>query len=217
MPSRPGYLRTPLSTGRTPAEQADAMAALLDVLGVGRTFVYGISDGGPSALQFAARHGERCRGLILVSAVSQRIVMEDLPGWVRALDRAMKGEVGAWILARLTPSVLAAEARGDTAALAEMKAYMESLTPYEPRAAGQDNDLFQDRESTSWPLREIKCPTLVIHGTADWIVPPLHGDSAATIPGAKLIRVNGAGHLAFIAHRPLVDSAIAAFQSEHRD
>ena len=33
-PSRPGYLGTPLSTGRTPSEQADAMIALLDELGV---------------------------------------------------------------------------------------------------------------------------------------------------------------------------------------
>jgi len=35
-PSRPGYLRTPLSTGETNEEQADAMAALLDTLGVRR-------------------------------------------------------------------------------------------------------------------------------------------------------------------------------------
>src|SRR5215813_1519330 len=33
-PSRPGYLGTPLAVGRTPAEQADALAALLDTLGI---------------------------------------------------------------------------------------------------------------------------------------------------------------------------------------
>jgi 2-hydroxy-6-oxonona-2,4-dienedioate hydrolase len=32
VPSRPGYLRTPLSVGKTPKEQADAFAALLDSL-----------------------------------------------------------------------------------------------------------------------------------------------------------------------------------------
>lgn len=217
MPSRPGYLRTPLTTGRTAAEQADAMAALLDVLGVRQAFVYGVSDGGPSALQFAARQANRCRGLIMVSAVSQRIVMEDFPAWVRALDRVMSGKAGAWILSRLAPSVLRAEAKGDTAALAEMMAYMESVTPYHPRAAGQDNDLVQDRQSTNWPLRDIKCPTLVIHGTADWMVPPLHGDSSATIPGARLFRIEGAGHLALITHRARIDSAISAFMAEHRD
>ncbi len=32
--SRPGYLRTPLETGQTPEEQADAFAALLDELNI---------------------------------------------------------------------------------------------------------------------------------------------------------------------------------------
>src|SRR5688572_20251002 len=33
-PSRPGYLRTPLATGATPEQAADALASLLDVLGI---------------------------------------------------------------------------------------------------------------------------------------------------------------------------------------
>ena len=33
-PSRPGYLRTPLATGKSPEEQADAMAALIDRMGI---------------------------------------------------------------------------------------------------------------------------------------------------------------------------------------
>lgn len=38
-PSRPGYLGTPLSTGRTFAQQGDALAALLDALGIDRIMV----------------------------------------------------------------------------------------------------------------------------------------------------------------------------------
>src|SRR5262245_52693438 len=33
-PSRPGYLRTPVATGATPEQAADALAGLLDVLGI---------------------------------------------------------------------------------------------------------------------------------------------------------------------------------------
>ena len=40
-PSRPGYLRTPLATGATPEEAADAVAALLDLLGIGSVCVMG--------------------------------------------------------------------------------------------------------------------------------------------------------------------------------
>ena len=39
-PSRPGYLRTPLSSGLTPEKQADAMAALLDSLGIDNCLLY---------------------------------------------------------------------------------------------------------------------------------------------------------------------------------
>ena len=48
-PSRPGYLRTPLATGRSFAEQADAAAALLDELGIEQVAVYGIPAAGRAA------------------------------------------------------------------------------------------------------------------------------------------------------------------------
>jgi hypothetical protein len=41
--SRPGYLRTPLCVGASPAEQADAYAALLDALHIPAAAVIGIS------------------------------------------------------------------------------------------------------------------------------------------------------------------------------
>ena len=38
-------------------------------------------------------------------------------------------------------------------------------------------------------------PTLVIHGTADPMFPPAHGEALAEeIPGARLLRIEGAGH-----------------------
>ena len=72
-PSRPGYLRTPSASGRTPAEQARLYAALLDRLGIDKVVVLGVSGGGPSALQFAILHPERCRALILEEAVTRSI------------------------------------------------------------------------------------------------------------------------------------------------
>jgi pimeloyl-ACP methyl ester carboxylesterase len=49
-PSRPGYLRTPLESGRTPQDQADLYAAMLDTLDIERVAVLGFSSGGPSAV-----------------------------------------------------------------------------------------------------------------------------------------------------------------------
>lgn len=46
-------------------------AALLDILGVERVAVIGISAGGPGAVQFAARHADRVDALVLLSAISR--------------------------------------------------------------------------------------------------------------------------------------------------
>ena len=78
-PDRPGYLGTPLGDNGSPEAQADVAAALLDALEVERVAVVGISAGGPAAIQFAARHPERTRALVLLSAVSRRTPLSDAP------------------------------------------------------------------------------------------------------------------------------------------
>ena len=59
-------------------------------------------------------------------------------------------------------------------------------------------------------LAAVKAPTLVIHGTVDPLVRPEGGkDTAASIPGAKLLMIDGMGH----AHPP---ADVAADHRRHR-
>ena len=107
--SRPGYLRTPLSTGPSMEEQADAMAALLDVLEVDRVVAYGVSGGGPSAIQFAARHPDRTSALLLGCAIAQRYVSSTLPGWaMRVLLSDPFIRLQDWAMARFPRAGIAA-------------------------------------------------------------------------------------------------------------
>jgi 2-hydroxy-6-oxonona-2,4-dienedioate hydrolase len=76
VPSRFGYLGTPLPGDASPAGQADAYVCLLDALGIERAAILGTSAGATSALQFALRHPDRCSALVLFSA--------NLPGEVEA-------------------------------------------------------------------------------------------------------------------------------------
>ena len=58
-------------------------------------------------------------------------------------------------------------------------------------------------------LREIRAPTLVLHGTADPLFPLEHGEAlAGEIPGARLLPLEGAGHE--MPPRPLWDEVVAA-------
>ena len=58
-------------------------------------------------------------------------------------------------------------------------------------------------------LRQVKAPTLVIHGTVDPLVRPEGGkDTAASISGAKLLMIDGMGHALPIRMWPQILGAI---------
>ena len=62
-------------------------------------------------------------------------------------------------------------------------------------AAVQNHNLMSRGEGSPKPLSSITSPTLVIHGTADPMFPIEHGEALAEeIPGARLLRLEGAGH-----------------------
>ena len=59
-------------------------------------------------------------------------------------------------------------------------------------------------------LHHVRIPTLVIHGTVDPLVRPEAGkDTANSIPGAKLVMVEGMGHAIPIPMWPQIIGAIA--------
>src|SRR5258708_7795027 len=66
--TRAGYRRTPLTTGPSFEEQADAALAVLDALKIERVGVIGFSGGGPGTIQFGLRHADRCLAVVLLSA-----------------------------------------------------------------------------------------------------------------------------------------------------
>jgi pimeloyl-ACP methyl ester carboxylesterase len=63
-------------------------------------------------------------------------------------------------------------------------------------------------------LGKVAAPALVIHGTADPIVPPAHGEATAeAIPGARLLTIDGMGHDFPRVALPRIVSAILAHTS----
>lgn len=71
IPSRVGYLSTPIVTNpiileeTTAAQQADQLVALLDALNVPKAIVLGFSAGAPVAYEFGLRHPDRTNAVVL--------------------------------------------------------------------------------------------------------------------------------------------------------
>lgn len=212
--SRPGYLRTPLSVGVTYAEQADAAATLLAAIGVSTVVAHGISAGGPSAIEFVRRHPRMTTGLILESAVTRHYAPH-----VSALARAIfLSGWGTWVtqvLARRFPKPVVADfikrestldrrAREAEATMilhdagkrAVFTDLIDSLTPYGDRSVGLDNDLAQMAALDDTLIENVRCPTLIIHGSHDGDVDADHARHAAgSIPDARLRVVDGGWHV----------------------
>src|SRR5262245_25039777 len=99
-PSRPGYLRTPLSeTTKTPDEQADLELALMDSLGIERFAVMCWSGGGPSSYRLAAKHPERVTALVVLAGASKKY---EFANGINGIEYSLlTGGLGTWILKEL--------------------------------------------------------------------------------------------------------------------
>jgi len=228
--SRPGYLRTPISVGRTPGEQADAFAMLLDSLGLERVAVLSASGGGPSALELAANHPDKVWGLVLISSLNAPKAQPParIPGPAIANTLFGEGFTTWWQLAKLERSGPAAlespifteETRQRLRASPELLARFFELAwfrfPPSLRQDGYLNDREQFERFDFDGFERIAAPTLVVHGVGDRNVPIEQGDrAAARIPGAELLRVEGGDHYVSIARDELVWPRVGAFLRAH--
>jgi pimeloyl-ACP methyl ester carboxylesterase len=212
--SRPGYLRTPIASGRTPAEQADLYAALLDELNIDRAVIYGGSGGAPSAVQFALRHPDRTIALLLVVPL-----LTDLPGTPmseQASSWSMKlTDIITWLTAKFAISAIVSNL--DVNNERQMKAsqlMVASVLPTRMRRPGQQNDSveFRSLKFESWPLEDVTVPTLLIHGDADANA-PYEGSvaAAARIPGSKLVTLEGGDHFIVLTEAERILEQVDAF------
>ena len=213
-PSRPGYLRTPLDSGRSPAQQADLYAAMLDALHIDKVTVLGISSGGPSAVHFAARHPSRTNALLLDAAVLlpidpasneiERAIFESGTGiWLSCqMAKRWPKLTAALVVDTLSAGLVKDRKRdavdwitSDPARLHNIVDLPTSLAPRRFRETGQRNDESNETNLDPLPFAEITAPTLIAQGTND--VFPLidHATNAADkMPGAELMLVEEGHH-----------------------
>lgn len=221
VPSRFGYLRTPMPDNATPETQADAFAAVLDALNISRAFVIGMSAGGMSAMQFALRHPHRCLGLVMVSAISQGFT-ESMAPPEALLQNLFRQDAPPWLLAKLPLKTILSrlglkpdhidqiEADSETAVL--VRDLIQSNFPPSRRYRGLAKDIATAATLPNYPLGLIIVPTLVLHAKDDPIVPFRMAEHVAqSVPGAQLVSVPDGGHMCCVVRRHTLNPTLHDF------
>jgi pimeloyl-ACP methyl ester carboxylesterase len=223
-PSRFGYLRSPVLGDGSPDAQADALAALLDELGLDRAAMVGASAGGPTALAFALRHHDRCWALGLVAALA--LPPPNYGGLTRAIIELMfASDFAFWLITTFGRGAMQRSIGGTRADWARVQREPDSMrvvgamlstNPVSLRNPGLRNDLAHAWRLAGLDLSRIRVPTLVVQGGLDQTVPLAHGERLAReIPGASFLLIPEGGHLVPVTHKHRVVPAMNEFLRRH--
>jgi pimeloyl-ACP methyl ester carboxylesterase len=194
-------------------DMADDSVGILDALGVGAAHIVGVSMGGMIAQLIATRHPERVLSLTsIMSTVGGPHVVQAEPA------------IGAVLLA---PPGRTREEQVERS-LANRRLIFGTGMPFDEHRARRKAERAVDRcfypdggmrhlaaifaaPDRTTALGKLTMPTLVIHGENDPLVPPANGrQTAAAVPGARLIMVPGMGHALPEQVWPQLADAIAA-------
>ncbi len=177
---------------------ADDAVGLLDALEIDAAHIVGASMGGMIAQHVAAHYPDRCLSLTTVFSTTGNPALpqakrEALAALVKRPDSTEEAalvEHGIYLSRTIgSPGFPAPEEHLRERAQRSIRRSFYPEGPTRHLAAILDDG---DRRAL---IKDIRVPTLVLHGEADPLVPVEGGrDIAATIPGAKLKTIPGWGH-----------------------
>lgn len=196
-------------------QRMDDVRAVMDAVGSQRAVLFGVSEGGPMSLLFAATYPQRTAALILYGSFARRAwapdhpfgrTHEDLQRELDQFERAW-GQAGT-VTALRAPSADAAYQRwaqtywrlsgSPGAAIAIMRINMEIDVRH--------------------ILPAIRVPTLVLHRTDERVV---HVEQSrylgAHIPGAELVEFPGIDHTPFVGNSDAIVEKVQEFATRVHD
>ena len=193
----------------------DDLATVLDAVGSERTALFGISEGGPMAVLYAASFPQRVTHLVLYGTYARLTRSEDyapgipadaLEDWVQTAVSGWGGPVGLELWA---PSV----AR-DPETAAWWARLLRSGTS--PRAAAALMRMYVDIDVRP-ALAAITAPTLVLHRSEDRLVPIGHARVLAdSIPHAHRVELKGSDHLVVAGDQDAILGEVEEFMTGER-
>ena len=207
-PGEPGY---------GPRELVGDAVAVLDGYEIERAHVVGMSMGGVLAQLLAIEHPGRVASVTAISTTAAGDGDAELPGPSPGyLQHAAAFEGIDWDDADTVAEMLVADARalaGSAHPFDEQAArefvQRDLARARNPASLGNHALLHEGEDDDSSSLAALAAPLLVIHGTADPLFGPQHGEAlASAVPGARLVLLDGGGHELHQSHWPAIVNAV---------
>lgn len=176
-------------------DMADDGLGLLTALGIERAHVVGASMGGMIAQTMALFSPERVLTLTsMMSSTGESEYGQSSPEAQAALFTPKPADREGYVAAAEKELVWASKRYGDAAALRELAAASYDRSCY-PAGIGRQLGAMILSGSRADALRELRVPTLVIHGLDDTLIDPSGGRrTAELVPGAELLLIPDMGH-----------------------
>jgi 3-oxoadipate enol-lactonase len=180
---------------------------LLDRLDIDRAFLVGMSQGGFLQMRAALLAPERVLGLAFIDSQAgpedpamQPVHDAFVATWREGPDRGLAETVAGIILGP-----------------ADHEPWIEKWLARPPEDIVEPYRTLTTREDLHDRLREIACPSIVIHGTDDGAISMDKAERlCGELPGCEaIVRIPGAGHASNLSHPGIVNEALRDFFRRH--
>lgn len=236
-PSRAGYGKTSKEIGESLSKACDYYVRLLNHLGIEKIHLLAVSAGGPSGLYFASQYPERVKTLTLQSAVTkewhtpkdriyklaQVLFRPSLEKMTWKLTSIMSNCFPKFMFKQMVPSFSKLSYKHIREKIVDEDIEeIRKMNNRQRSGFGFLIDLLQTKEITSKDLKNIACPTFIMHSKHDGAVSLEHPHYAhQQISDSELCILESWGHLIWLGvganavNRKLID--FLTRHSKHHD
>ena len=200
---------------------SEDLAKVLDATGAQDAVVVGFSLGTGELFRYVGRRGtERLRAAVVIESLAPSFARsEDNPTGVDAagvagVQQAIVEDRYAWLTGLIADFVNLDDYRGKRVSDETVRALWN---------AGSEASLYATwacppgwLDDFSDDLTKLDVPTLILHGTADRIL-PIDGQGRrlhAALPSAKYVEIEGGPHVMCVTHRAEVNAELMGFLAE---
>ena len=178
---------------------------LMDHFGIKKCVIGGMSQGGFLSMRATLIAPERVTALVLIDTAADNDNEETLAKYRMMVD--------TWVQHGPVPDLTNAVVNLIVADPAENPKWVAKWQNFSREAIKATASCLLDRDDITARLGEIKCPAIIIHGTADASILMDRAEAlqAGLVGAGKIVAIEGAGHAANLTHAQLVNPPLLEF------